>query len=196
LESSEEDLTKRLDSVTAENEALTFTLEEHRLSANKWRGDLQDAHEEGEKLRKAIGEARFQAEEAIRVRESMRTKLEKLQQDMVAASQQVASERAQFQKHEEASATKYEVLSARIEAEGRTRERLERELERLETQEREGMRLRIHLEQTQKHNAKLEETIEELRKESMEHQRNAQRYERDMREARDAAHPRAHGGRC
>lgn len=188
LESSEEDLKKRLDSVTAENEALTFTLEEHRLSANKWRGDLQDAHEEGEKLRKAIGEARFQAEEATRVRESMRTKLEKLQQDMVAASQQVASERAQFQKHEEASATKYEVLSARIEAEGRTRERLERELERLETQEREGMRLRIHLEQTQKHNAKLEETIEELRKESMEHQRNAQRYERDMREARDAAH--------
>jgi hypothetical protein len=188
LESSEEDLKKRLDSVTAENEALTFTLEEHRLSANKWRGDLQDAHEEGERLRKAIGEARFQAEEAVRVRESMRTKLEKLQQDMVAASQQVASERAQFQKHEEASATKYEVLSARIEAEGRTRERLERELERLETQEREGMRLRIHLEQTQKHNAKLEETIEELRKESMEHQRNAQRYERDMREARDAAH--------
>jgi hypothetical protein len=188
LESSEEDLKKRLDSVTAENEALTFTLEEHRLSANKWRGDLQDAHEEGEKLRKAIGEARFQAEEATRVRESMRNKLEKLQQDMVAASQQVASERAQWQKNEEASATKYEVLSARIEAEGRTRERLERELERLETQEREGMRLRIHLEQTQKHNARLEETIEELRRESLEHQKNAQRYERDMREARDAAH--------
>jgi hypothetical protein len=188
LESSEEDLKKRLDSVTAENEALTFTLDEHRLSANKWRGDLQDAHEEGEKLRKAIGEARFQAEEATRVRESMRTKFEKLQQDMVAASQQVASERAQWQKNEEVSATKYEVLSARIEAEGRTRERLERELERLETQEREGMRLRINLEQTQKHNARLEETIEELRRESMEHQKNAQRYERDMREARDAAH--------
>ncbi|USP74408.1 uncharacterized protein yc1106_01682 [Curvularia clavata] len=188
LESSEEDLKKKLDSVTAENEALTFTLEEHRISANKWRGDLQQAHEEAEQLRKAIGESRFQAEEAIRVRESMRAKFEKLQQDMVAASQQVAAERAQWQKKEEESATKYEVLSARIEAEGRTRERLERELERLETQEREGMKLRIHLEQTQKHNARLEEAVQQLRKEAMEHQRNAERYERDMREARDAAH--------
>ncbi|RAR10534.1 hypothetical protein DDE83_005038 [Stemphylium lycopersici] len=188
LESSEEDLKKKLDSVTAENEALTYTLEEHRLSANKWRGDLQVAHEEAEQLRKSIGESRYQAEEATRVRESMRSKLEKLQQDMIAASQQVASERAQWQKNEEASSTKYEILSARIEAEGRTRERLERELERLETQEREGMKLRFHLEQTQKHNARLEETVKQLRHESTEHQKNAERFERDMREARDAAH--------
>ncbi|KAH7085855.1 hypothetical protein BKA63DRAFT_575205, partial [Paraphoma chrysanthemicola] len=188
LESSEEDLKDKLTSATAENDALSSTLEEHRLSANKWRLDIQQAHEEGEQLRKAMDQARFQAEEATRVRESMRTKFEKLQQDMVAASQQVASERAQWHKNEESSATKYEILSARIEAEGRTRERLERELERLETQEREGMKLRIHLEQTQKHNARLEETIDQLRRESLEHQKNAERYERDMREARDAAH--------
>ncbi|KAF1833562.1 hypothetical protein BDW02DRAFT_569875 [Decorospora gaudefroyi] len=188
LASSEQVLKNKLDSLTAENEALTFTLEEHRISANKWRGDIQEAQDESERLRKAIGQARYQAEEATRVRESMRAKLEKLQQDMVAASQQVATERAQWQKNEEASATKYEILSARIEAEGRTRERLETELERLEIQEREGMKLRIHLEQTQKHNARLEETIDQLREESKEHQRNAERYERDMREAREAAH--------
>jgi hypothetical protein len=188
LESSEEDLHNRLKTVTAENDALATTLEEHRLSASKWRSDLQQAHEESEQLRKAMGEARFQAEEATRVRESMRTRFEKLQQDMVAASQQVASERAQWHQSEASSATKYEILSARIEAEGRTRERLERELERLETQEREGMKLRIHFEQAQKHNARLEETIDQLRKESMEHQKNAERYERDTREARDAAH--------
>jgi hypothetical protein len=188
LESSEEDLKKKLDNVTAENEALMFTLEEHRISAKKWRGDLQEANEEAEKMRKAIDQARYQAEEATRVRESMRTKFERLQQDMVAASQQVATERAQWQKNEEASATKYEILSARIEAEGRTRERLERELERLETQEREGMRLRFQLEQTQKHNTRLEETLDQVRKESTEHQRSAERYERDVREARDAAH--------
>ncbi|KAH7414224.1 hypothetical protein DE146DRAFT_24210 [Phaeosphaeria sp. MPI-PUGE-AT-0046c] len=162
--------------------------EEHRLSASKFRDDIHHAREDAEQLRKAMDQARYQTEEATRVRESMRTKLEKLQQDMVSASQQVATERAQWQKSEESSATKYEILSARIEAEGRTRERLERELERLETQEREGMKLRIHLEQTQKHNARLEETIDQLRNESMEHQKNAERYERDMREAREAAH--------
>jgi hypothetical protein len=188
LESSEEDLKKSLDVVTAENDALSSTLEEHRLSASKWRNDIQQAHEESEQLRKAMDQTRYQVEEATRVRESMRTKFEKLQQDMVVASQQIAGERAQWQKRDESSATKYEILSARIEAEGRTRERLERELERLETQEREGMKLRIHLEQVQKDNSRLEETVEQLKQESQEHQRNAERYERDMREARDAAH--------
>ncbi|KAH8731223.1 hypothetical protein GQ44DRAFT_767771 [Phaeosphaeriaceae sp. PMI808] len=188
LETSEEDLKQRLSVITAENEALSITLEEHRLSADKWRNDIQQAHDESEQLRKAVDQTRFQAEEATRVREIMRTKFEKLQQDMVGAAQQVAAERSHWQKSEESSSTKYEILSARIEAEGRTRERLERELERLETQEREGMKLRIHLEQTQKHNARLEETIDQLRRESMEHQKNAERYERDMREARDAAH--------
>jgi chromosome segregation ATPase len=188
LETSEEDLKTKFDAVTAENEALTFTLEEHRKSANKWRSDIQEAHQENGKLREAINQARYQAEEAARVRESMRGKFEKLQQDMVLASQQIAAERSQWQKNEQASLEKYEVLSARIEAEGRTRERLERELERLETQEGEGMKLRIHFEQSQKHNAKLEETIEQLRRESIEHQNNAHKYERDMREAREAAH--------
>lgn len=188
LESSEEDLKTRLVAITAENEALTSTLEEHRLSANKWRGDVHQAHEETEQMRKAIDRAQYQAEEATRVRETMRTKFEKLQKDMVAASHQVAAERVQWQKKEESSSTKYEILSARIEAEGRTRERLERELERLEMQEREGMKLRIHLEQSQKLNAGLEETISQLKIESMEHQKNAERYERDVREARDAAH--------
>jgi hypothetical protein len=188
LESSEEDLQQKLKLADAENDALSSTLEEHRLSASKWRADVQQAHEESEQLRKAMDQTHYQAQEAARVRESMRTKFEKLQQDMVVAAQQVAAERAQWQKSEESSAMKCEILSARIEAEGRTRERLERELERLETQEREGMKLRIHLEQTQKHNARLEETIEQLKMESMEHQKNAERYERDMREARDAAH--------
>ena len=58
LESSEEDVKQKLDAVTAENEALMFTLEEHRKSANKWRGDIQEAHQENEKLRAAVDQAR------------------------------------------------------------------------------------------------------------------------------------------
>lgn len=188
IEGAEYDTKKKLEAVTAENEALTFTLEEHRLSANKWRGDLQHAHEEGEKMRLAIEQSRLQAEEATRVRESMRAKFERLQQEMTVAAGQAAAERAQWQKSDEEHMKKYEVLSARIEAEGRTRERLELELERLEGQEREFMKLRFTLEQTQKHNARLEETIEQTRQESLEHKRAADRYEREFREAREAAH--------
>jgi hypothetical protein len=188
FESSEEDMKKRLDAVMAENEALTFTLNEHRISANNWRDEIKEANEDRERLRKAIDQARFQSEEATRLRESMRAKFEKLQQDMVVASGQAAAERAQWQKSDEAHMKKYEVLSARIEAEGRTRERLERELERLETQEREAMKLRITLEQVQKQNQRMEEAMEQLKQESLEHQKTAARYEREYRDARETAH--------
>ncbi|KAL5393278.1 hypothetical protein DPSP01_000103 [Paraphaeosphaeria sporulosa] len=188
IEGAEYEAKKKLEAVTAENEALTYTLEEHRLSANKWRDDLKHAHDEAERMRMAIEQSRLQAEEATRVRESMRAKFEKLQQDMTVASGQAAAERAQWQKGDEEHMKKYEILSARIEAEGRTRERLERELERLEGQEREFMKLRFTLEQTQKHNARLEEMVEQTRQESMEFKRAAERYEREFREAREAAH--------
>jgi hypothetical protein len=188
FETSEEDIRGKLNLAIAENEALASTLEEHRLSAAQWRNNVQEAQEESERMRKAIEHSKLLAEEATRVRETMRTKFNQLQQDMVVASGQIAAERAKWQNSDENHMKKYEVLSARIEAEGRTRERLERELERLETQEREGMRLRVLLEQSQKHNARLEETIEEIKQQSREHQKAAERYEREFREARDAGH--------
>ncbi|KAF2199949.1 hypothetical protein GQ43DRAFT_375053 [Delitschia confertaspora ATCC 74209] len=185
-ENAELDAKKKLDAAAAENEALQFTLKEYRISSDKWRAEIQRANEDKERMRKAIDHSRVQAEEATRVRETMRAKLENLQQDMIVAAGQAAAERAQWQKSDEAHMKKYEVLSARIEAEGRTRERLERELERLETQEREGMKLRVTLEQTQKANVRLEEIIRETRKESIEHQKNAEKFEREFKEAREA----------
>ncbi|OCK86375.1 hypothetical protein K432DRAFT_341117 [Lepidopterella palustris CBS 459.81] len=185
-ESSEEDLRKKLSAVTAENEALQFTLEEYRLSSNKWRDEIQQSNEENAGLKKAIESLKSQSEESTRIREAMRGKLEKLQQDMVIAMGQVAAERAQWQKSDEEHMKKYEVLSARIEAEGRTRERLERELERLEIQEREGMKLKVALEQTQQANSRLEESVNSLRLESSEHQKAAEKFERDFHEAREA----------
>ncbi|KAF2496159.1 hypothetical protein BU16DRAFT_560993 [Lophium mytilinum] len=186
FESSEEDLQKKLTGVSAENEALQFTLEEYRLSSDKWRQEIQQANAEKEEMKKAVDASLFQAEEAQRIRESMRTKLETIQRDMSIASGQVSAERAQWQKSDQEHMTRYEILSARIEAEGRTRERLERELERLEGQEREGMRMKVTLEQTQKANARLEDAVNALRHQSDQHQRAAEKYERDYQEAREA----------
>jgi hypothetical protein len=186
FESSEEDLRKKLTGVTAENEALQFTLEEYRMSSDKWRAEIQQANVEKEEMKKAVDASRFQAEEATRIRESMRSKLEKLQKDMSIASGQVSAERTQWQKSDEEHMKRYEVLSSRIEAEGRTREKLERELERLEGQEREGMRLKVTLDQTEKANARLEDAINALKHQSDQHQRAAEKYEREFQEAREA----------
>ncbi|OCL05104.1 hypothetical protein AOQ84DRAFT_102886 [Glonium stellatum] len=185
-ENAQDDLKKELSTFTTKNEALQSTLEEYRLSSAKWRGEIQQANEEKENMKRLIDASKLQSEEATRIREVMRGKLEKLQQNMVVASGQVAAERAQWQKSDEEHMKKYEVLSARIEAEGRTRERLERELERLESQEIEGMKLKVVLEQTQKANSRLEETVDSLKRECADHQKAAEKYQREFQEAREA----------
>ncbi|KAF2460941.1 hypothetical protein BDY21DRAFT_369051 [Lineolata rhizophorae] len=191
-ESAQEEVRKKLQGVNVENEALMATLDEYRLSANKWRHDLDQANEENVMLQKAVAELRYQTEEAIRIREMMRDKLDRLQQDMTAAAGQVVDEKARWRKVDEDHRTRYEVLSARIEAEARTRERLERELERLERQEREKMKMKVILEQTQAANAKLEETVQQLRAECVENEKVAARYEHEFREARESGRAEVH----
>lgn len=183
---AQNDVTEKLDGATNEIEALKATLAEYRLASDKWRDDIHQAGLEKESMQRSAEALRLQITEAMRIREVMRAKIDKLQQDMVTAAGSIAQEKGQWQKTDEEHRTRYEVLRARIEAEARTRERLERELERLEVQEREGMRLRVTLEQTQHANARLEDTVSALRLESQEHQKVAARYEREFREAREA----------
>jgi hypothetical protein len=210
-------LSKNLMAVTAENAALQETLEEYRISSDKWRRDIDHSTAEKEKINTAFGALKIQAEEAFRIRETMRSRIEKLHSDMSTAVGQIATERVKWARSDAEHRTRYEVLSARIEAEGRTRERLEQELERLEKQEREAMRLRVVLEQTQdenarinkerewletqqremttlklelvqtqKDNSRLEELTNALKLEVEEHQKTANQYAREFREARDA----------
>src|SRR5262249_27214466 len=148
--------------------------------------DIDKAYQDRESVMQTFTTLRLQAEEAIRLRESMRTKIEKLHSDMSDAAAQLAAERTQWQKKEMEHLTQYEVLAARAEAEARTRERFEREMERLEVQEREAMRLRGALEQARKDNARLEESLSSLKLESTEHQKTADQYAREFKEAREA----------
>ncbi|QDS74551.1 hypothetical protein FKW77_007811 [Venturia effusa] len=217
LEDTRAGLSKKLMAVTNENEALKQTLGEYRISSDKWRRDIEQAEAEKEQIRVSFGALKIQAEEALRIREAMRSRIEKLQDGVSAAAGLAADERSKWARADTEHRTRYEILSARIEAEGRTRERLERELERLETQEMEAMRLRIALEQSQKEvtrlvsecerldlqgrevpslkfeivqmqkeNSRLEDLVDNLRAESSEHQKLADKYASEFREARDA----------
>ncbi|KAK0640329.1 Trichohyalin [Lasiodiplodia hormozganensis] len=186
-ESSQEELRRRLVTLETQNEALEATLDEYRLSSKKWSDEINKANEDNETLRRSISTLESQNQESIRGREKMRHRLEQLQKDLVAATSQVADEKARWSRQEEEHVKKYETLRARIEAEARTRERFEREMERLEGQEREGMRLKVILEQTQRHNASMEEAMNKLRVENSEFQKRAERFEREFHESREIA---------
>ncbi|KAL3417200.1 myosin class II heavy chain [Phlyctema vagabunda] len=148
-------------------------------AAKRHSDDAEQANETNKDLRRTIETLRTQMEESIRVREGMRGKLMGLQEDMARATREIAQENAQRAKKEVELIARQEVLDAKLQAEARTRERLEMEIERLETGEREGMRAVNDCK-------KLEILVAELRDESHLAQKDAMRFKREYEEARES----------
>jgi hypothetical protein len=148
-------------------------------AARRHNEDAEQANDTNKDLRRAIDTLRTQMEESIRVREGMRGKLMLLQEEMAHAARDISEDNARRAKKEQELVARQEVLDARLQAEARTRERLELEIERLESGEREGMRAVSDIK-------KLEIIVAELRKESHNAQADAMRYQREFEEARES----------
>jgi hypothetical protein len=148
-------------------------------AARRHSEDAEQANETNKDLRRTIESLRTQMEESIRVREGFRGKLMDLQEDMAAAAREITEENARRAKKEQELIARQEVLDARLQAEARTRERLETEIERLEAGEREGMRAVSDIK-------RMEVLLTELRLESHNAQKEAMRYQREFEEARES----------
>ncbi len=184
-EASEEALRSRIADLTAQGDALNSTLEEYRTSSTQWRAEVDRAARDKEMLKSTVSALEAQRVEGQHIRTIMRGKLEKLQSDLSAAVVQIATEKASWQRKDEERSKSYEVLSARLGAEARTRERLEREIERLEAQEKDAMRMRVVVSQTQNANTRLEEMVNSFRHENLELQKNLARAQSELHEARE-----------
>jgi hypothetical protein len=148
-------------------------------AAKRHSDDAEQANETNKDLRRTIESLRTQMEESIRVREGMRGKLMGLQEDMARAARDISEENSRRAKKEQELIARQEVLDAKLQAEARTRERLETEIERLEAGEREGMRAVSDCK-------KLEALVAELRLESHNAQKDALRCQREFEEARES----------
>ncbi|TAQ84572.1 hypothetical protein B7494_g7100 [Chlorociboria aeruginascens] len=148
-------------------------------AAKRHSEDAEQANEINKDLRRTIEILRSQMEESIRVREGMRGKLMDLQEDMARAARDISEENARRAKKEQELIARQEVLDAKLQAEARTRERLEAEIERLESGERQGMRAISECK-------RLESVVIELRTESHNAQKDAMHFKREYEEARES----------
>ena len=148
-------------------------------AARRHSEDAEQANETNKELRRTVENLRTQMEESIRVREGFRGKLMGLQEDMAAAARNISEENARRAKKEQELIARQEVLDAKLQAEARTRERLETEIERLEAGERDGMRAVSEIK-------KMEILLAELRVESHNAQKDVMRYQREFEEARES----------
>ncbi|KAG0644977.1 hypothetical protein D0Z07_9087 [Hyphodiscus hymeniophilus] len=165
----------------ARQETQHWEMESERAleAAKRHSEDAEQANETNKDLRRTIDSLRTQMEESIRVREGMRGKLMALQEDMALAAREISQENARRAKKEQELIARQEVLDARLQAEGRTRERLELEIERLEEGERQGMRAVSECK-------RLEALITDLKNESHAAQKDVMRYQREFEEARES----------
>jgi hypothetical protein len=148
-------------------------------TARRTGAELAQAVDENKHMQKSLNTLATQLEENERLRETWRSKFMSLQEDMANAAREIAEENASRIKKDQAMLARQEVLDARLQAEAKTRERLEVEMERLQMNERSGMRAVNECK-------RLEGLLGELKTENHRLSETAAQHRRDYEEARES----------
>ena len=185
VKDSEHQLATQVGDFEAETTALAATLAEYRTSSDKWRHDLDHAEVEKDNLHATISELKGQLADGLNVRDNMRAKLDKIQTDMAAAAEQLASQKTSWSSRSEELQKRHAVMHSRLDAEMQLRAGLDNEIQRLRTQVSEGTAAKMSLEQAFKSNALLEEAIQEMKYELSEQQTINSRIVREIQDARE-----------
>ena len=184
-EAAREDLERTLAELNAKNAAMEETLEEYRLSSAEWREEIEEAKTENKNLDRTIHALKTELEDGIRGRHALRAKIDRLQEEMQLAARDIARDQSLWRQKDEEHKARHEIQNARLEAEARTRERLELDIERLEAQEKEATKSRFLVELVQTENARLVEIVNQLKDEREEHREKAAQYQRELHVSRE-----------
>lgn len=183
---SQSELTNKINAMegdlrSSQQEANHWRLEAERTAEGSRRleSDYTQALNEKKHLHRLLDTLGTQLEENERLRDNWRHKFVTIQEQMAGAAEQITQENARRTKREQALIARHEVLDAKLQAEARTRERLETEMERLEGIERQGMR-------ATNESKRLETLLHELRTENHRIHQAAMRYQRELEDARES----------
>ncbi|PGH07709.1 hypothetical protein AJ79_06186 [Helicocarpus griseus UAMH5409] len=188
LQEQQESLQLTLSELSEKNIALEGTLDEYRLSGDHWRTQVEQMKTENKDLKFTINHMKKQIEDSMAARQGLRKKFERLQDDMVSATRDIARDQATWRKKEEDLVAKNSALRASYDREVKLREKLELDISDLQQQEKEATKLRFIFGQSQQENARLEELLMTLRQENHDLQNKAARFEREFNEARESSH--------
>ncbi|KAJ9627613.1 hypothetical protein H2203_002825 [Taxawa tesnikishii (nom. ined.)] len=186
---------KQVSDLEAENAALEATLEEYRVSSDKWRQEVDEGIADREVLRSTVHDLQGQIADGMNIKESMRGKLDKIHADMAAAAEQLASEKAAWQNRNEELQKRFAVLQARYDTETSERRRVENELQLMRVQVNDGVEAKLKLEHALQANALLESSVQNLTTELNTAQAAAARFEREFNDAKEVGRAEVHRNR-
>lgn len=176
-----------LTELSEKNIQLEGKLDEYREAHDHWKKRAMAMEQENKELRASISQLQARLEDSMRARQSLRGKFDRIQNDIINVTHDVAKERAAARRKEEELNAKYEALKVVYDREVKLREKLDADIAELEKHEHEATKLRVILSQTQHENARLEEMVENLRHECLQYQSKAAHFEREFKEARETS---------
>lgn len=185
VKEQQESLHLALSELSDKNISLRSALDEHRASRDRSLAELEEAKTENKDLRHTIGTLKEEMENNMQSRQNLRSKFGKLQEDMLAVTDNIAKDQSLWRKKEEEHIAKYNALQSSHEREVKERQKLELHTSDLEQKEKDAMRFKFVIQQSQEENSRLEELLGGLRQESREYQTKAAQLERELHDARE-----------
>ena len=179
-------LEKSMSELTEENVALKDTLEEYRISHDKWNSEMDASHTENGNLERTIQSLKLELEDGIESKNELKKKLTQIQEEMVATTRTLTEDQAAWRQKVEELKAKHEYQSARLEAEARTRERLELEIDRLEKQEKEATKARFLIDHVKAENDHLIASMDEVRTQNHHQQEKILGIERELHDTKES----------
>lgn len=140
--------------------------------------DLTHALDESKNMRAKIATLEVDNGEYKSRIQQFKSRCQELEEEVVGIIRKTTEETQRLVKSEQNWLARQEILDARLQAEAKTRERIEQELARLESLEKQGVR-------AIKENERLVGILAELRSENHKLQQTASRFQREFEEARD-----------
>ncbi|KAI5304478.1 hypothetical protein KEM56_006457, partial [Ascosphaera pollenicola] len=192
-----------LSELSEKNINLVGRLDEYTVANDHLKTQHEKVKSENHELRQTINVMKAQLEERMQSRLDLHNKYDRLQADMISASQDIARERAAWKareeelslgnttlkmmyEHEVKSREQVEIrlremdsLRAALDREIRLRHKLESDVTDWEQQSKEGAKFRVMLGQTQRENGHLNDLITQLRHETHAGQKDIARLSRE-----------------
>ncbi|KAK5235800.1 hypothetical protein LTR47_003275 [Exophiala xenobiotica] len=159
---SYEKVRSEVEAVNLKNAALESTLEEYRVSSDEWREDIRAEREKNKELKSALRDLQQHFEDQSHSRQSLRSKVERLQGQMTQAVQDLHAEQAEWRHKEHDLLSQLAQVQHELDREQRDRQRTEAELRSLDEEHKANLQVKVHLEQAQADVSRLNELVASL----------------------------------
>ncbi|KAK6514786.1 hypothetical protein TWF506_007148 [Arthrobotrys conoides] len=168
LEGAHASLQKSVGDLTVTKANLEGQLADAKAKSDKIVADMEAAVAEASELRRVIPVLEASLEESRRLHDGSNTRLEDLQDKVIKAAAEVENKQARWRERNELQKNRIQTLETRLDTELRVRESREDEMRRLETEEKNAIRLRIELEHVLKMKERMEADVLRMQDEERE----------------------------